>query len=841
MRETFSRREPFSSRQGPFITMALSVEGRRDDEPRDYSHPYTPYSIQIELMDAIYDTIQNNYKIGIFESPTGTGKTLSIICSTMTWLREYKKNSLVLVLDSDSSDDEPEWVKQAYQKSMKSKTTGKAHEYEKYLLKLEESYDKEINTVPITELSHEQERKRQKVKKEDLDDHYLPEDYYSDSEVYGTKLTDHNSRLTAEIQALLNKVDSKVEDETDSVQSPVSIFYSSRTHSQLTQFSHQLKLTHFESSFENIPEKIKFLALGSRKMLCIHPVVSKLNNITQLNDACLDLQKGDKSKCCDFIPHANDLSSMEVVKKFTDLNFTKIHDIEDLGSLGKQLRICPYYSMRKGIETCEIVALPYQMLLQESTREIMNLKIENSIVIIDEAHNLLDVISSMNSVSITLEDCDKTVKALKFYINRFIKRLSAGNRINLMKLIKLCQIVQSYFQKNMDTKSGTEIEISDLFHGNTGELLNVHKMEKFLTKSKIAYKLESYLEKLGENSSSSNPLLFKIIAFLQKLNNPSKEGKFFWSNSDNKVSINYMLLDPSEVFRDLILKARCVLLCGGTMEPMSDYEDYLFPYIPEHQIKKFSCGHVIPENNLKVYPIGQWGSTRLEFLYDKRSNQHMIEQMGELIAQLVANVPDGVVIFFPSYKYLNVVLQHWKGTRVYEKITRVKKVFQEPTASTGVEKVLSDYSFTIKNKRQGSILFSVVGGKMSEGINFADELARAVIIVGLPYPNAYSGEIIAKQRYIEESTLAKGGTLAQAKLKSKGFYENICMRAVNQSVGRSIRHANDYAGIYLVDTRYQNTHIQAKLSGWVKSKIEAKPVEQVLTETKRFFANKERK
>lgn len=851
--------------------------GRRDHELRNYSHPYAPYPIQIQLMDAIYDTIQDNYKVGIFESPTGTGKTLSIICSSMTWLRHYKKNTVFTTktkepdLESEScssDDDEPEWVKQAYEKSVMSKTKGKAQEYEEYLLKLEKSYDKELKQAHVSDLSVEDElkRKRQRVKRDDGDESYLPEDYYSDSEITSTatsSLANSNNKLTAEIQALLNKVDGSREESIELVnQCPVSIFYSSRTHSQLTQFSHQLNLTHFESSFENIAEKIKFLLLGSRKQLCIHPTVSKISNITQLNDACIDLQKKkgeDKTKCCNFIPKLNDSSSQEMVKKFTDFNFTKIHDIEDLGTLGKLLKICPYYSVREAVQLSEIIALPYQMLLNESTREIMNLNIENSIVIIDEAHNLLDVISSMNSVSITLDDCNNILKSLKFYLNKFIKKLNAGNRINLMKLIKLCQIIQAYFQKNLGIlKPGSEVKINDLFQGNTGDLLNVHKLEKFLTKSKIAYKLERYLEKLNreenkENAlmdsknrmraiSSSNPLLFKIIQFLKKINNPSKEGKFFWNTSDKNVSINYMLLDPSEVFRDLVLKARCVLLCGGTMEPMSDYENYLFPYIHKDQIKKFSCGHIIPENNLRVFPIGGFETTKFEFLFDKRNNQHMIKHLGELMIKLFMKVPDGVVIFFPSYNYLNLVLQHWRKFGVYDKLKGIKQIYQEPTESTQVDKTLSEYSYNIKNKQRGSALFSVVGGKMSEGINFSDELARAVVMIGLPYPNAFSGEIVAKQKYIEDSTMARGGTSTQAKLNSRAFYDNICMRAVNQSIGRSIRHGNDYSIIYLIDVRYQNPRIQSKLSGWVNSKIRIKnrlyPVDEVLKETQEFFTNK---
>lgn len=44
---------------------------------------------------------------------------------------------------------------------------------------------------------------------------------------------------------------------------------------------------------------------------------------------------------------------------------------------------------------------------------------------------------------------------------------------------------------------------------------------------------------------------------------------------------------------------------------------------------------------------------------------------------------------------------------------------------------------------------------------------------------------------------------------------NTCMKAVNQSIGRAIRHRDDYAIVALIDERYGTERVQARLPGWI--------------------------
>jgi chromosome transmission fidelity protein 1 len=176
------------------------------------------------------------------------------------------------------------------------------------------------------------------------------------------------------------------------------------------------------------------------------------------------------------------------------------------------------------------------------------------------------------------------------------------------------------------------------------------------------------------------------------------------------------------------------------------------------------------------------------------------------------------------------VLEKWKKapadgkSSILSLIENSKTVFFEAQDKTGnPDGILQEYSNKVESG-SGALLLSVVGGRLSEGINFSDNLGRGVLIVGLPFPNIQSAVWKAKIEHVEKLAYAKSqgqdaSRQALAKAAGRDFYENSCMRAVNQCIGRAIRHRNDYAAIVMIDRRYETDRIQRKLPAWIRQSL----------------------
>ncbi|CAP65065.1 uncharacterized protein PODANS_5_6530, partial [Podospora anserina S mat+] len=121
------------------------------EEPIDFHHPYTPYPVQLEFMRTVYDVLERgNGQVGILESPTGTGKSLSLICSAITWLRNHKRKGFDAGLDETRRQmvGEPEWMVETALRRKREELVGKWEEREERLERLRTTESDDAPALP---------------------------------------------------------------------------------------------------------------------------------------------------------------------------------------------------------------------------------------------------------------------------------------------------------------------------------------------------------------------------------------------------------------------------------------------------------------------------------------------------------------------------------------------------------------------------------------------------------------------------------------------------------------------------------------------------------------------
>jgi len=114
---------------------------------------------------------------------------------------------------------------------------------------------------------------------------------------------------------------------------------------------------------------------------------------------------------------------------------------------------------------------------------------------------------------------------------------------------------------------------------------------------------------------------------------------------------------------------------------------------------------------------------------------------------------------------------------------------------------------------------AVCRGKMSEGIDFADRHGRAVIVTGIPFPAAFDPRVVLKKSFMDE-LVPQARSEGREAVTGEQWYTQQAARAVNQAIGRVIRHRKDYGVILLCDERFANWTKQSLLSKWMKDKVQ---------------------
>ncbi|KOB69307.1 TFIIH basal transcription factor complex helicase XPD subunit [Operophtera brumata] len=162
--------------------------------------------------------------------------------------------------------------------------------------------------------------------------------------------------------------------------------------------------------------------------------------------------------------------------------------------------------------------------------------------------------------------------------------------------------------------------------------------------------------------------------------------------------------------------------------------------------------------------------------YESREDVAVIRNYGQLLVEISACVPDGVVCFFTSYMYLENVVGAWYDQvllsvargKVSEGVAfehhlgravlmRVVIVLQGAVLlSVARGKVSEGVAFEHHLGRaacesgRGAVLLSVARGKVSEGVDFEHHLGRAVLMFGIPYVYTQSRILKARLDYLRD-------------------------------------------------------------------------------------------
>jgi Rad3-related DNA helicase len=179
-----------------------------------------------------------------------------------------------------------------------------------------------------------------------------------------------------------------------------------------------------------------------------------------------------------------------------------------------------------------------------------------------------------------------------------------------------------------------------------------------------------------------------------------------------------------------------------------------------------------------------------------------LKDLIDLLIALSPHVPNGVLLVFPSFKIQMDFKYELMRSSKREKLTASKDIiFEEKSSDIN----MADFKKKALSKK-GAILAIVCRGKVSEGIDFPDGMCRAVILVGVPYPNIKDPFIVEKKSHLE--SIASRSTDKSEALTGEEWYLMGTVRAINQALGRVIRHAMDYGMIFLLDTRYCDTKMR---------------------------------
>ena len=108
-------------------------------------------------------------------------------------------------------------------------------------------------------------------------------------------------------------------------------------------------------------------------------------------------------------------------------------------------------------------------------------------------------------------------------------------------------------------------------------------------------------------AEESKAVLDFLPGLFASLLSDGKKGRIILEQGDDQPGgvLSYHLIQPAIEFLPLLEDARSIIFAGGTMGDVAEFRDFLMPSVPLHAIHTFSCGHMVPRENMLTIFAGK--------------------------------------------------------------------------------------------------------------------------------------------------------------------------------------------------------------------------------------------
>jgi len=270
-------------------------------------------------------------------------------------------------------------------------------------------------------------------------------------------------------------------------------------------------------------------------------------------------------------------------------------------------------------------------------------------------------------------------------------------------------------------------------------------------------------------------------------------------------SLELACLDASLAMKPVFQKFASVVITSGTLSPLE-----LYPRILDFTPRcANSIKMTLPRDCICPIVVTRGADQlALSSKFDVRDDPSVVRNYGELLVKLASSVPDGMVCFFVSYIFMDIIISKWHDMGVLRDVMKKKLVFIETPDVVETSLALDNYRRACDAGR-GAVFFSVARGKVAEGVDFDRHYGRAVLMIGIPFQYTLSRTLVARLKYLRETFQVEEGD----------FLSFDAVRQAAQCVGRVVRSKSDYGLIVLADKRWQRTEKRSKLPGWIANRI----------------------